>query len=126
MLRVVLRTKNKIKVFPSKIFSFFAFECLKLHKYFVFCKPSTYDGAVVGVAARFSHSGEQGAQILASGGQEGSHLSVRDIHDSVRVNDVGLPPGTRVVDPSGNFLGWSDPDTGKNESGFSPETQNLV
>jgi hypothetical protein len=60
--------------------------------------PPTYDGAVVGVAACFSHSSEQGSQILASGGQAGSHLSVRDIHDSVRVNDVGLPPRTRVVD----------------------------
>ncbi len=53
----------------------------------------------MGVAARFSHCGEQGAQILASGRKEGSHLSIRDIHDSVRVNDVGLPPGTSVVDP---------------------------
>ncbi len=72
----------------------------------------------MGVAARFSHSGEQGSQILASGGQKGSHLSVRDIHDSVRVNDVGLPPGGPVLWIRDFFLRWSDPDTGKTESGF--------
>jgi hypothetical protein len=71
----------------------------------------------VGVAARFSHSGEQGSQILASGGQKSSYLSIRGIHDSVRVHDVGLPPGTSVVD-SGLFFALVRSRYGKTESGF--------